>query len=826
MMPAFLPILVSLVLEGVTASPALPAPGVPASLQRVAGRFDFEESTRLRLEMPLGFKRVTPMGVDSFTSFGTMRPDDEQSHDGRFSFRFDLDGHSMAARSTAGLLPIRTGTEYEVSGWIRTENLVTARASMAAWLVDGEGRPLPGTVIESRSIESRGAWTRVSLFVPDHDHEGHDLVLECRVLQQVDRGATLDDETREDISGTTWFDDLAITQVPTVRIDDGTDTGIHRRPDAPRLRLRIDDPTTEPIAWTLSIADTEGVVVDRHEGTMQLNQLDTWVEPILPANGWYTARLTARTTGTDSITRSDQVNLVLLPARTPTAPVATIGLELATPPHDDELALIRELGVGLLSIPALTGTGTGVLEDEAHRRRLGRYLDQGGRIACRIDRLPPSWSRQHALDEHQVAEYLLLEEATWGPVVDRSLLPFGDSASRWLIAVDETRTDPQVSGPAQALLLQRLKTLAPEASVDPLQDAAATTPRQLLQAWRVGAHRYITPPWTTDDRGRVRPTKFYPVLHTLLHHLSGRTFDGELGLGTDAWAWYLAPMDGEGTVAPGLLVMPGANAVVPVALGTTPIKLHDTSGNHRLIPLRDGTHDLAFHEGRMQFVEHIDDAMVRFHRDLQLDPPRVIARPRRHPHTLEVSNPWPTTLEATLQFHEQPRLQVDPNRIPMVLAPGETKRVAVEVLVTGPLAPGVHFISGSLVRSGAEFLEFPVSCRVDVGLPRIDLVFTEIVTAKGVRVIMQATSRDTAPRSIEAVIAGDGLPTTAPRRFDLAAGATIVHHFNLVGTPTSYAKHAVYVQVAEVDATGRISHAVHFPDDDSEHQVTEVPTSP
>ena len=87
-MPAFLPILVSLVLEGVTAPSALPAtgvPAVPASLQRVAGRFDFEESTRLRLEMPLSFKRVTPMGVDRFTSFGTMRPDDEQSYDGRFS---------------------------------------------------------------------------------------------------------------------------------------------------------------------------------------------------------------------------------------------------------------------------------------------------------------------------------------------------------------------------------------------------------------------------------------------------------------------------------------------------------------------------------------------------------------------------------------------------------------------------------------------------------------------------------------------------------------------------------------------------------------------
>jgi len=825
-MPAFLPILVSLVLEGATAPSALPAtgvPAVPASLQRVAGRFDFEESTRLRLEMPLSFKRVTPMGVDRFTSFGTMRPDDEQSYDGRFSFRFDLDGHSMAARSAAGVVPIRTGTEYEVSGWIRTEHLVTARASLAAWLVDGDGRPLPGTVTESPGIESPGTWTRVSLFVPGRDLEGHDLVLECRVLQQADRAGAPGIGAGEDISGTAWFDDLAITQVPTVRIDDGTGAGIHRRPDAPRLRLRIDDPTTEPIHWTLSISDHEDVVVDRHEGTMQLDQLDIWIEPVLPANGWYTAKLTAHTMGTDTITRSDRIDLVLLPARPISSPVMNIGLELSEPPGAEDLALARELGVGLLSIPALTRAGTGVLEDESHRQRLGRYLDQGGRIACRFDRLPATWSRQHALDEHQVAEYILLEEDTWGPMVDRSILAFGDSASHWLIAAD----DPRMTDQARTLLLQRLKIMAPEASVEPMQDAAATTPRQLLEAWRDGTRRYITPPWTTDDRGRVRPAKSYPVLHSLLHHLSGRRYDGELALGAGDRAWYLAPTDEAGANDPGaLLLLPGTDTERPMALGTADIELHDTSGNHRNIPVRSGVHHLAFRSDRMQFVVGINDRMVRFHRDLQLDPPRVIARPRRHPHVLEVANPWPTTLEATLQFHEQPRMQVTPSRIPLLLAPGETRRVDVDVVVTGPLAPGPHVIPGTLVRSGAESIEFPVACRVDVGLPRIELVFTEMVTPRGLRVIMQATSSDSSPRSIEAVIAGDGLPTTTPRRFDLAPGATIVHSFNLMGTPASFAKHAVHVQVAEVNATGRLSHAVHFPDDDTGHRVTEVPTTP
>ena len=821
-MPALPLILTLLMLESATA----PVRNAPDSLQRIASRFDFEESSRMRLEMPLGFARSNPMGVDRFTSFGSMAPDGTLAHGGRFSLRFDLDGHSMAARSTPGLIPVRSGTEYEVSGWIRTDRLAAARASLAAWLIDGNGHPLPGSMITSASIESQDRWTRVSMIVPGRTVPGQDLVIECRVLQPADRIGDSLEQRSNDIDGTIWFDDLAVTQLPSVRIDDGHPTGIHRSPDAPRLHLRIEDQTTEPIDWTLDIEDTHGNTVDRHQGRMHHEELETWIVPSLPANGWYTARLVARTGDAEPIVRSDRIDLVLLPPAKPTTPVATIGLELPHAPTGTELDLARELGTGLLSIPAITDTGEGSLEDAATRRRLGRFLDSGGRLTCRIDHLPESWCRQHALDRNQVAEYLVLEEATWGPVVDRSMLPLGDAASSWRINLDPSHSDPRTLELATYTLQRRLRTLAPDAVVAPLQKDTSIDTVRLLDAWRNGVDRHVDPPWHTDARGRVRPTRSYPVLHALLHHLSERRFGGALEIDDSVMAWYLPPAD-RTTGDPGsaMLLLPGSIVDASVALGDGPVRVNDMSGNQRLVEPTNGTHTLVFDDRRTLVLEGVDDAMVRFHRDLQLDPPRVLARPRRHAHVLEITNPWDTTLEGVLHLRDGRRMQLSPNRIPLELAPGQTKRIGVDVVVTGPLAPGTTFIEGQLSRNGPDATKFPVRCPLDVGLDDVEIAFEDLPIDDGLRVVMKVANTGASSRSIEATIVGDGLPTGSPRRFDLEPGRTIVHHFDLVGTTAELADRSIHVRVAEVDATGRLSHAVEIAPKTPE-RLTGVPDAP
>ncbi|MAA52794.1 MAG: hypothetical protein CMJ41_07225 [Phycisphaerae bacterium] len=817
-MPALLPILAGLVLQGAIAGvPASPdEPSGPGSLQRVGTRFDFEESSRQRLEMPLGFTRTTPLGLDRFTSFGSMGPDDSVYHSGTFSLRFDVDGHSMAARTNVGRIPIRTDTEYEVAGWVRTDRLVQSEVTIAAWLVDEEGQPVPGTVVESRPVEQEGVWTRLAVDVSGLDRNARDLVLECRVIQPGDRSGHQPEPT-PDIAGRAWFDDLMVTQLPTVRIDDATDTGIHRRPGTPMLHLRIDDPATEPIEWSLRIENERGATIDHIHGTMGDQPLDTWIEPLLPDNGWYRAVLTARTLGATTVIRSDRTDFVVLPEHTATARATTIGIEFTDPPTDRELELVEALGVGMVSVPALLDDGSGLLEDAGHRRRMGRLLDRGGTITCRFDRLPRTWATRHALDPDQFAEFIMLDEATWGPVLDRSIIPFGDAVAHWTLAGDTTAYVP-----AAQRLQERLSRLAPQATVLPPDDAPATEPFELLERWRDGVSCRILPPWNTDERGRLQPTPTFARLHSLLHHLSDRRFGGVIPLGARGHAWYLEPVESR---AGGLLVPPDVTATVSAALGSDPIVVHDDAGNRRTLPLRDGTHDVDIDAARIQFLEGVDDAWIRFQRDLVIDPPTLIARPMRHRHQLRITNPWNETMEGVLVFEHADRAQVSPARIRLTMAPGETRRIPVDLIVTGPLPPGPMSMSGVLDRTGPDPMRMPVHCRVDVGLPSIDLSFREWNTPDGLRVELRATNHGDRPRAIEAALAGNGLPTAGTRRFDLAAGATITHWFDLHATADQLDDGPLRILVSELDATGRISHAIRWPREDAD-RLTGVHVDP
>lgn len=815
-MPAFLPILAGLVLEGATTGP-LPSPDVnpgPGSLERITTRFDFEESTRLRLELPLGFHRATPMGLDRYTSFGTMRPDDGSPRSGRFAFRFDVDGHSMAARTTTGRIPIRTGIDYEISGWIRTERLRSAHATLAAWLVDEHGSAMPGTLVETGTVEHDGDWTRVSVVVPGLDRTARDLVLECRVIQPGDRAAGAGDS---DITGTAWFDDLAVTQLPTVRIDDAAGTGLHRRPGAPMLHLRIDDPATEPIEWSLRIENEHGDAIDHVHGTMGDQPLDTWIEPLLQTNGWYRAVLTARTLGHDPVVRTDHTDFVLLPGTTDTTTVPTIGIEFETAPDERALQLVEALGIGMIDIPAVLDDGTGTLEHPEHRRRLGRFLDRGGRLTCRFDRLPGEWATRHALDPHQIAEFIVLDEPTWGPMIDRSITPFGDAASRWILGGDSPMHDE-----AGRRLHARLATLAPDAVVLHRDHSSATEPHELLMAWKADTPRCIQPPWRIDDRGRVQPTPAFARLHALLHQLSGRRFAGTVPLGDDGSAWYLEPVDARSAA---LLLPPGKRSTNTIALGPGPMELHDDVGNVQPLLAAGGVHEVTIDSEQVRCIEGIDDAWIRFQRDLVLEPSDLDARPRRHAHVIEVTNPWAETMDGVLLFKHAPRVELSPIRVPLLLGPGETRRIPVDVVVTGPLPPGPMAVVGHLERRGPAPAHFPVQCRLHVGLPSIELSFREWRTPEGMHVELLATNHGDEPRSIDAGLAGGGLPTTGATRLRIEPGATVAHRFELHGTHEDVDGDPIRVLVAESDATGRVVHAVHW-DDEGGNRLTGVVTDP
>ena len=103
-------------------------------LRRTVAHFDFEESEQVPLDMPLNFYRY--LAADQgYPPFGRMHPSRETASGGNWSFAFELDGGSMAARVAPGILPVLPLADYRVSARVRTEGLTHARARLAAWLL-------------------------------------------------------------------------------------------------------------------------------------------------------------------------------------------------------------------------------------------------------------------------------------------------------------------------------------------------------------------------------------------------------------------------------------------------------------------------------------------------------------------------------------------------------------------------------------------------------------------------------------------------------------------------------------------------------------------
>ena len=156
--------------------------GELSSLRRAVGHFDFEESQKTPLEMPLNFHRHIDT-EDGFPPFGRMRPSDEQAAGGEWSFLFELGGGSMAARIPSGVVPILPLADYLVAVKVRTEGLTHAQARLSAWLQDAHGIRIPASLAMSPLVRTNGQWQTISAEVRGAFEQATDLVVELQLLQ-------------------------------------------------------------------------------------------------------------------------------------------------------------------------------------------------------------------------------------------------------------------------------------------------------------------------------------------------------------------------------------------------------------------------------------------------------------------------------------------------------------------------------------------------------------------------------------------------------------------------------------------------------------------
>lgn len=290
----------------------------PMELTRTLKTFDFEERQRGNPEeTPMNWDKVSGDGLPHYV-VGKLAGD--RAHDGKYSFRLDLNGGSVIYRYGPNLIPATPGGHYRVTGFTQTTALPNARARLTAFFTDQDGRPMTGTIRHSETFASTpndNDWhgLELELTAPrlgDHQSAKTDpvatsLQIEVELLQPARYLASSLGQRalyEQDIFGSAWFDDISVAQVPRIELATGRPGNIFKQSDKLSVTVGIDDQFTQDLSGQLTIVDADEHVVFQRSGALDLSaqpgltsQATLALPSLLP--GWYRATLQMTSNGRD-----------------------------------------------------------------------------------------------------------------------------------------------------------------------------------------------------------------------------------------------------------------------------------------------------------------------------------------------------------------------------------------------------------------------------------------------------------------------------------------------------------------------------------------------
>ncbi len=306
-----LPLILSLLIPAV-------ATAQPAQVTRVLHTIDFEERHLGNPEeLPMHWSKIEGAG---FPHYVNAKLTDDRAHGGKYSFRFDLNGGSLAYRYDAGQIKVQSGAHYRVETFVQTTPLMHARARLSAYFLDQDGRAIPASLRSTEPYVSEGdasAWKHLVVEMSADDPAADSLVIELALLQPaIFSKSMLGDRAlfAQDIRGSAWFDDVSVSQFPKVRISAERPGNIFRRSEPVALNVSISDRFTDDLAAQLVVRDAGGKEIYQHTGALDVTAASQPAGNIGKAKpqiteghtrlliptltpGWYEATLTMTTRG-------------------------------------------------------------------------------------------------------------------------------------------------------------------------------------------------------------------------------------------------------------------------------------------------------------------------------------------------------------------------------------------------------------------------------------------------------------------------------------------------------------------------------------------------
>jgi len=187
------------------------------------------------------------------------------------------------------------GTRYRVTAAVRTAGLEHAGARVVGFYIDAQGNRLGETMRQTARVQTRGAWREVELVLDGHAPRAAYLGLQVELVQPVaDALHPLGEHqvVPSDVTGDAWFDDLAVEQLPQVRVVSDSPVGVVRSSSAPGWTVAVRDLRGERLVAQLSVYDANARRVAYQERPLDWGAAAQWRwTPPLPGYGHYRAVL-------------------------------------------------------------------------------------------------------------------------------------------------------------------------------------------------------------------------------------------------------------------------------------------------------------------------------------------------------------------------------------------------------------------------------------------------------------------------------------------------------------------------------------------------------
>ena len=281
--------------------PTAPSPGIdrPSFAGRQVSVFDFEEEAFNPEEVPrYWFRAQDAQGAPrkGFPPWNQAALDDRVARSGKWSVRLPTKGGSTSLRLGSRHIQVFPDAEYRVSCVIRTEGLRHAGAMIEAAILDANGNPIPGAVVRSYPVQSAESWTPVAVTLHGPFVGARSLRIDLLLLQPeqfpVTRVAEQFVPRPEDLSGAAYFDDVAVIQLPRVRLTTTAPGNVFvGESSKPALTAQVRDLTGEDLHAEIVTRDINDTVVDRQEIALGRGGAKERIVPRLTKCGWYSVSM-------------------------------------------------------------------------------------------------------------------------------------------------------------------------------------------------------------------------------------------------------------------------------------------------------------------------------------------------------------------------------------------------------------------------------------------------------------------------------------------------------------------------------------------------------